>query len=126
MTHPSGAPIIDEWPEDIDFNDHNNNREIEQGENVGLPREIIFKRIKRMKIGKSSKDCTICFNHYNRGFYIKKCGFFKFYEGELIRRLPCKHIFHEGCVIPWLAKNNRCPNCRFDLKEYYSDITGRE
>jgi len=44
---------------------------IDDTESVGLPREIIFKKIKRMFIGKSSKECTICFNPYNRGSFSK-------------------------------------------------------
>eukprot|EP01135_Chromosphaera_perkinsii_P002251 Nk52_evm37s221 gene=Nk52_evmTU37s221 len=38
-----------------------------------------------------------------------------FQPKEDVRRLPCKHCFHQECVIPWLSKNCTCPSCRKDL-----------
>ena len=40
-------------------------------------------------------------------------------EGEKVKVLPCKHCFHEACVMPWFSKNSKCPNCRFDLGNDY-------
>jgi hypothetical protein len=35
--------------------------------------------------------------------------------GESARRLPCAHIYHDGCILPWLAIRNTCPLCRHEL-----------
>lgn len=24
--------------------------------------------------------------------------------GESVRQLPCNHLFHDGCIVPWLEQ----------------------
>ncbi|KAK7345626.1 hypothetical protein VNO77_16234 [Canavalia gladiata] len=35
--------------------------------------------------------------------------------GRDVCELPCQHLFHWMCILPWLGKRNTCPCCRFRL-----------
>ncbi|KAI4349231.1 hypothetical protein L6164_009848 [Bauhinia variegata] len=35
--------------------------------------------------------------------------------GRDVCELPCQHLFHWTCVLPWLSERNTCPCCRFRL-----------
>lgn len=35
--------------------------------------------------------------------------------GRDVCELPCQHLFHWVCILPWLGKRNTCPCCRFRL-----------
>jgi hypothetical protein len=41
--------------------------------------------------------CTICIEEFK--------------DGENIRTLRCKHIFHKKCIDEWFEKKEICPNC---------------
>jgi hypothetical protein len=41
--------------------------------------------------------CAICMENYK--------------EGDMVKDLPCKHIFHPACINKWLETHQNCPTC---------------
>lgn len=35
--------------------------------------------------------------------------------GDTGKQLPCQHLYHGDCIIPWLSSRNSCPICRYEL-----------
>lgn len=35
---------------------------------------------------------------------------------EAVRKLPCLHVYHENCIVPWLDLHGTCPICRKSLQ----------
>ncbi len=57
----------------------------------------------------SQPSCPICSEDFAIG--IKEC------------KLPCSHIFHSPCVLPWLEMKHTCPICRSELTDTIPEIT---
>jgi hypothetical protein len=36
-------------------------------------------------------------------------------EGEVTCQMPCQHIYHSHCILPWLELHSCCPVCRFQM-----------
>mmetsp|Transcript_43382 Transcript_43382/g.38622 ORF Transcript_43382/g.38622 Transcript_43382/m.38622 type:complete len:159 (-) Transcript_43382:71-547(-) len=49
-----------------------------------------------------SESCSVCLKKFKLG-------------GDATMLDPCKHFFHDLCIIQWLKSNNTCPLCRKEL-----------
>ncbi|KAG7634919.1 Zinc finger RING-type [Arabidopsis suecica] len=45
------------------------------------------------------KRCSVCLEDFE--------------PKETVMLTPCKHMFHEECIVPWLKTKGQCPVCRF-------------
>jgi hypothetical protein len=46
-------------------------------------------------------SCTICYENYEFGDYVKQ--------------LNCNHEYHVECIDPWLVNEKRCPMCNAEI-----------
>lgn len=46
-------------------------------------------------------NCAVCIEGYK--------------PHDVVRILPCKHVFHKHCVDPWLLDHRTCPMCKMNI-----------
>ena len=69
--------------------------------------EFQYKHIKKYSKIKEKK-CSICLLKYKKS--------------DIIKELPCNHIFHKNCILKWMEKSNVCPICKYDITEEVNNI----
>ncbi|KAL1213320.1 E3 ubiquitin-protein ligase RING1 [Cardamine amara subsp. amara] len=53
-------------------------------------------------------------DHVKKGLVCAICKeLFTF--GNETTQLPCLHLYHAHCIVPWLSARNSCPLCRYEL-----------
>ncbi|KAJ8985355.1 hypothetical protein NQ317_008386 [Molorchus minor] len=52
-------------------------------------------------ISKEGLQCPVCLKDHTKG--------------EVAKKMPCNHLYHGECIMPWLSKTNSCPLCRYEL-----------
>ncbi|KII94268.1 hypothetical protein PLICRDRAFT_122223 [Plicaturopsis crispa FD-325 SS-3] len=67
-----------------------------------LPREVLESGSPLLE-----RDCAVCKEQFKLDSEDP--------DEQVVVTLPCKHPFHEGCIIPWLKSSGTCPVCRHAL-----------
>lgn len=67
-----------------------------------LPREVLEEGSPTLE-----KDCAVCKDQFKLQTEDP--------DEQVVVTLPCKHPFHEPCILPWLKSSGTCPVCRFAL-----------
>ncbi|CAO2841684.1 unnamed protein product [Amaranthus hypochondriacus] len=63
----------------------------------GLPNVQVTQEL----LSSDSSQCAVCMDEFELGAQAKQ--------------MPCKHVFHSDCILPWLELHNSCPVCRYEL-----------
>ncbi|KAF8167358.1 hypothetical protein B0H34DRAFT_739978 [Crassisporium funariophilum] len=67
-----------------------------------LPREVLMEGSATLE-----QDCAVCKEQFKLETDDP--------DEQVVITLPCKHPFHEPCILPWLKSSGTCPVCRHAL-----------
>ncbi|XP_008380914.3 probable E3 ubiquitin-protein ligase RHC1A [Malus domestica] len=90
------GPGLEELFEQLSANDRRGPAPASRGSIDAMPTVKITNRHLR-----SDAHCPVCKD--------------KFELGSEARQMPCDHLYHTDCIVPWLVQHNSCPVCRQEL-----------
>ncbi|KAI3829532.1 hypothetical protein L1987_03658 [Smallanthus sonchifolius] len=84
------------------------------GSRLGAPPAAgwFVKNLERVVVDETGSVCVICKENVG--------------VGGVVNRLPCGHVYHPSCIVPWLNARNTCPLCRFELPTDDKDRSHQE
>ncbi|VFQ92174.1 unnamed protein product [Cuscuta campestris] len=97
------GPGVEEFFEDVissSSSNNNNNRSVPAPASRASIESLPIVFISRKHV-RSDLHCPVCKD--------------KFEMGTEARTLPCDHLYHSDCIIPWLQQRNSCPVCRQEM-----------
>ncbi|KAE8732837.1 E3 ubiquitin-protein ligase RING1-like [Hibiscus syriacus] len=58
-------------------------------------------KIEKNDINSEFNQCAVCMDEFE--------------EGTDAKQMPCNHLYHKDCILPWLEMHNSFPVCRHEL-----------
>ncbi|QHN87229.1 E3 ubiquitin-protein ligase SGR9, amyloplastic-like [Arachis ipaensis] len=63
-----------------------------------------LEEVKLEKNNNATERCSICLSEFDYGD-----------DAEQVLSMPCKHVYHQECIIHWLKTSHLCPLCRYPM-----------
>ncbi|KAL7097635.1 hypothetical protein ACP275_10G156500 [Erythranthe tilingii] len=90
------GPGVEEFLEQVD--NHQNN--VPPPASRSLIENLPMTKISKKHV-RADSTCAVCKE--------------RFELGSRVRKLPCGHLYHSDCIVPWLEQRSSCPVCRQEL-----------